>query len=153
MSSVSEAPQLENGSGDVLMTARLLAFVIGAFFSAVAGSLYAHFITSFSPTVFYFDLTFRVITMLVLGGMGSVSGSILGSIAIVGLTEGLRRVEDATLLYGLSQIILAVVFIVVITVRREGLPTRPSRRPSPPPADGPRSRALPPTPPRAPSQR
>jgi hypothetical protein len=33
----------------------------------------------------------------------------------------LRRVEDATLLYGLSQIVLAVIFIVVITVRREGL--------------------------------
>jgi len=104
-----------------VMEPRLLAFVVGAFFSAVAGSLYAHFITSFSPTVFYFDLTFRVITMLVIGGMGSVSGSILGAIAIVGLTEALRRVEDATLLYGLSQIILAVIFIVVITVRREGL--------------------------------
>lgn len=104
-----------------VMEPRLLAFVVGAFFSAVAGSLYAHFITSFSPTVFYFDLTFRVITMLVIGGMGSVSGSILGATAIIGLTEGLRRVEDATLLYGLSQIILAVIFIVVITVRREGL--------------------------------
>jgi branched-chain amino acid transport system permease protein len=103
-----------------VMSPRLLAFVVGAFFSAVAGSLYAHFITSFSPTVFYFDLTFRVITMLVIGGMGSVSGSILGAIAIVFLTEGLRRVEDATLLYGLSAIILAVIFIVVITVRREG---------------------------------
>jgi branched-chain amino acid transport system permease protein len=104
-----------------VMEPRLLAFVVGAFFSAVAGSLYAHFITSFSPTVFYFDLTFRVITMLVIGGMGSVSGSIIGAIMIVGLTEGLRRVEDATLLYGMSQIILAVIFIVVITVRREGL--------------------------------
>ena len=104
-----------------VMQPRLLAFVVGAFFSAVAGSLYAHFITSFSPTVFYFDLTFRVITMLVIGGMGSVSGSMLGAILIVGLTEALRRVEDTTLLYGLSQIILAVIFIVVITVRREGL--------------------------------
>jgi branched-chain amino acid transport system permease protein len=104
-----------------VMEPRLLAFVVGAFFSAVAGALYAHFITSFSPTVFYFDLTFRVITMLVIGGMGSVSGSVLGAILIVALTEGLRRVEDATLWYGLSQIVLAVIFIVVITVRREGL--------------------------------
>jgi branched-chain amino acid transport system permease protein len=104
-----------------VMEPRLLAFVVGAVFSSVAGSLYAHFITSFSPTVFYFDLTFRVITMLVIGGMGSVSGSIIGAIAIVGLAEGLRRVEDATLLYGLSQIILAVIFLVVIIVRREGL--------------------------------
>jgi branched-chain amino acid transport system permease protein len=104
-----------------VMEPRLLAFVVGAFFSAVAGSLYGHFITSFSPAVFYFDLTFKVITMLVIGGMGSVSGSILGAVLIVGLGEGLRRVEDATLLYGLSGIVLAVIFIVVITVRREGL--------------------------------
>ena len=61
--------------GIAVMPPRLLAFVVSAFFTAVAGSLYAHFITSFSPTVFYFDLTFRVITMLVVGGMGSVSGS------------------------------------------------------------------------------
>ena len=104
-----------------VMEPRLLAFVIGAFFSAVAGALYAHFITSFSPTVFYFDLTFRVITMLVIGGMGSVSGSIIGAVAITFLAEGLRRVEDTTLLYGLSQIILAVIFLFVITLRREGL--------------------------------
>jgi branched-chain amino acid transport system permease protein len=100
---------------------RLLAFVVGAFFSAVAGALYAHFITSFSPTVFYFDLTFRVITMLVIGGMGSVSGSIIGAIAITILAEGLRRIEDTTLLYGMSQIILAVIFLFIITFRREGL--------------------------------
>src|SRR3954462_5118679 len=104
-----------------VMEPRLMAFVVGAFFSAVAGSLYAHFITSFSPTVFYFDLTFRVITMLVIGGMGSVSGSILGAILIVALGEGLRRVEDATLLYGLSAIVLAVIFLVVIIVRPAGL--------------------------------
>jgi len=104
-----------------VMDPRLLAFIVGAFFSSVAGSLYAHFITSFSPTVFYFDLTFRVITMLVIGGMGSVSGSIIGAMLIVALTEALRRIEDATLLYGLSQIVLAVIFLIVIIVRREGL--------------------------------
>ncbi|MFL5777471.1 MAG: hypothetical protein ACJ761_00880, partial [Chloroflexota bacterium] len=60
-------------------------------------------------------------TMLVIGGMGSVSGSIVGAVLIVGLSEGLRRIEDATLLYGMSGIVLAVIFIVVITVRRQGL--------------------------------
>jgi branched-chain amino acid transport system permease protein len=104
-----------------VMEPRLLAFVVGAFFSAVAGSIYAHFVTSFSPTVFYFDLTFRVITMLVIGGMGSVSGSVIGAVLIIVVTEGLRRIEDATLLYGLSQIILAVIFLLIIVFRREGL--------------------------------
>ena len=70
--------------GIAVLGPRLLAFVVSAFFTAVAGSLYAHFITSFSPTVFYFDLTFRVITMLVVGGLGSVSGSVLGAVLIIG---------------------------------------------------------------------
>jgi len=107
--------------GIAVMPPRLLAFVVSAFFTAVAGSLYAHFITSFSPTAFYFDLTFKVITMLVVGGMGSVSGSVIGTVLVVALAEALRRVEDVTLLYGISQIILAVIFILIIIFRREGL--------------------------------
>jgi branched-chain amino acid transport system permease protein len=104
-----------------VMSPRLLAFVISAFFTAVAGSLYAHFITSFSPTVFYFDLTFKVITMLVIGGMGSVSGSIVGTVLVVGLAEVLRRIEDPSQLYGISGIVLAMLFILIIIFRREGL--------------------------------
>ena len=107
--------------GIEVMSPRLLAFVVSAFFTAVAGSLYAHFITSFSPTVFYFDLTFKVITMLVVGGMGSVSGSIVGTVLVVGLTEVLRRIEDPSQLYGMSGIILAALFILIIIFRREGL--------------------------------
>ena len=107
--------------GIAVMPPRLLAFVVSAFFTAVAGSLYAHFITSISPTAFYFDLTFKVITMLVVGGMGSVSGSVIGTVLVVALAEALRRVEDVTLLYGISQIILAVIFILIIIFRREGL--------------------------------
>src|SRR5207248_6254157 len=97
------------------------AFVVSAFFTAVAGALYAHFITSFSPTVFYFDLTFRVITMLIVGGLGSVSGSVLGAFLVIALAEALRRVEDTTQYYGMSQIVLAVVFILIMFFRREGL--------------------------------
>jgi branched-chain amino acid transport system permease protein len=104
-----------------VMQARLVAFVISAFFTAVAGSLYAHFITSMSPTVFYFDITFRVITMLVIGGMGSVSGSIVGTVFVVLLAEALRRFEDQTLLYGISQLLLAAILLLIIVFRREGL--------------------------------
>ena len=104
-----------------VMRPRLLAFVVSAFFTAVAGSLYAHYITSFSPEVFYFDLTFRVVTMLVIGGMGSVSGSVIGTVLVVLLSDFLRRIADATLLYGLNQVIMALIFLFVIIYRREGL--------------------------------
>jgi branched-chain amino acid transport system permease protein len=107
--------------GIIVMRPRLLAFVISAFFTAVAGVLYAHFLTSFSPKAFYFDITFRVITMLVVGGMGSVTGSVVGPIAVTVISEILRRIEDATLLYGISQIVLAVLFILIIIFRPGGL--------------------------------
>ncbi len=107
--------------GVSILRPRLVAFVVSAFFTAVAGSLYAHFITSFSPTVFYFDLTFRVVTMLVVGGMGSVTGSVLGTVSVVAIAEALRRIEDATLLYGMSGILLAAFFILVIVFRPGGI--------------------------------
>lgn len=116
-----EDPLAAQAIGIAIMQPRLLAFMVSAFFTAVAGSLYAHFITSFSPTVFYFDLTFRVITMLIVGGLGSVSGSVLGAVLVIALAEALRRLEDVTLLYGMSQIILAAIFIMIIIFRPGGL--------------------------------
>jgi branched-chain amino acid transport system permease protein len=107
--------------GIAVMPPRLLAFVVSAFFTAVAGALFGHFLGSFSPATFYFDLTFRVVTMLVVGGMGSVSGSVLGAALVIALAEALRRIEDATQLFGMSQIVLALILILIIIFRREGL--------------------------------
>jgi branched-chain amino acid transport system permease protein len=115
--------------GISIMRSRLLAFCISAFFTAVAGSLWAHFIMSFSPKSFYFAETFSVITMLVVGGMGSVSGSIVGAVMITGLSEFLRNAERGVNLgfmivppvYGASQIVMAVIFILVIIFRPKGL--------------------------------
>ena len=59
--------------------------------------------------------------MLIVGGLGSVSGSVLGTVAIMALAEALRRLEDVTLLYGMSQITLAVILIVIIIYRPNGL--------------------------------
>ncbi|HVU14953.1 MAG TPA: branched-chain amino acid ABC transporter permease [Phototrophicaceae bacterium] len=107
--------------GIVIMRPRLLAFCVSAFFTAVVGALWAHYLTSFSPNAFYFDLAFSVITMMVVGGMGSVTGSIIGPILVTIISESMRRVEDATQLYGITQIVLAVLFILVIIFRPGGL--------------------------------
>lgn len=109
------------GSGIAILRPRLLAFVVSAFFTAVAGSLYAHFLSAFSPRAFDFALTFDVITMLVVGGMGSVSGSVVGTLLIFGLAEVLRDLAGRYLLYGLDGILLAAFLIVVIIFRPEGV--------------------------------
>jgi branched-chain amino acid transport system permease protein len=108
---------------------RLLAFCVSAFFTAVAGSLWAHFIQSFSPKAFLFVETFSIITMLIVGGMGSISGSVIGTVGITILSEVLRNAERGINLgfvqippvYGASQILMAVIFILIIIFRPEGI--------------------------------
>ncbi len=85
------------------------------------GSLYAHFLGSFSPNAFYFDMTFEVVTMLVVGGMGSVSGSVIGATVMLGLGEALRRIEDPTQLYGIAGIVIAATLILVLVFRPDGI--------------------------------
>ncbi len=108
---------------------RLLAFCVSAFFTAVAGSLWAHFIQSFSPKAFLFVETFNIITMLIVGGMGSISGSVIGAVGITIFSEVLRNAERGVNLgfvqippvYGASQILMAVIFILLIIFRPEGI--------------------------------
>jgi len=115
--------------GISVLRSRIIAFCISAFFTAVAGSLWAHFILSFSPKAFYFVETFSIIIMLVLGGSGSVSGSIVGAVFITVLSEVLRNAERGITIasfhippmYGASQILVAIVFIVVIIFWPKGL--------------------------------
>ena len=112
-----------------VLRARLLAFVVGAFFTAVAGVLQAHQIGTVSPRAFYFATTFTVIIMVVLGGIGSVSGAVVGAAVLTLAPEYLRDVEDGMDLgplsfgaaFGLSNIILAVGFILVMIFRPQGL--------------------------------
>lgn len=110
---------------NVLRT-RLLAFTLSAFFAGVAGSLYAHLITAITPSSFSFVITFNIVVMLVVGGMGSITGSVIGAVLLTLLPEGLRQVETAlatggTPLYGLSQIIIALLAALVMIFRRQGL--------------------------------
>lgn len=113
---------------DVLRT-RLLAFVFGAFFSGVAGALLAHQIGTIAPSQFYFQTTFLVVTMVVLGGMGSITGAVVGAAIMTALPEYLRGLDEGFVfgnidtgpLYGLSNIVLAVGFILVMIFRPSGL--------------------------------
>jgi len=113
---------------NVLRT-RLLAFVVSAFLTGVAGSLLAHQIGTVAPSGFYFATTFTVVIMVVLGGMGSISGAVVGAIIMTLTPELLRPIEDGVslgplefgALYGLSNIIIAIGFILVMIFRPQGL--------------------------------
>lgn len=81
---------------------KLISFFISGFYSGLAGALYAHFDRYISPDAFTFNLSILVLCMVILGGMGSIPGSILGAFIIVVLLEYLQPLGDYRLLvYGL----------------------------------------------------
>jgi len=81
---------------------KLISFFISGFYSGLAGALYAHFDRFISPDTFTFSLSILVLCMVIIGGMGTVPGSILGAIIIVTLLEYLQPLGDYRLLvYGL----------------------------------------------------
>jgi branched-chain amino acid transport system permease protein len=98
------------------------AFVIGSFFAGVAGGLYGHYLAYLNPAMFTFIKSFEVIAMVVLGGLGSISGSILAAIILTFLPEGLRTVKDYLHTSSDPRMVLySVMLIVLMLTRPQGL--------------------------------
>jgi branched-chain amino acid transport system permease protein len=95
---------------------KLLIFAIGAFFAGVAGSLFAHYITFIDPSSFTVLESITILLMVIFGGMGSISGSIIGASLLVLLPELLRflgmpssiAAPTRQMLYGLLLIVLMI---------------------------------------------
>ena len=86
---------------------KVLAFAIGAMYAGIAGALFAHYFTYVSPDSFGFMESAIILSMVVLGGLGSIRGSILGAIILSVIPELLRGFQDYRLLiYGLLLVIM-----------------------------------------------
>jgi branched-chain amino acid transport system permease protein len=94
---------------------KLLAFVIAAFFAGIAGGLYAHNMGILEPKVFKLDKSIEILVMVVLGGMGSIKGSIIGATALTILPELLRSVSEYRML--LYSVVLILVMLYRYDVR------------------------------------
>jgi branched-chain amino acid transport system permease protein len=96
------------------------AFVLGSFFAGVAGALYAHYDQSLNTTSFGFVRSFDFVTMVVLGGLGSITGSVLAAIVLTALPEVLRSTLGAEFnQYRL--VAYALLLIVLMLVRPQGI--------------------------------
>ncbi|MCI8336174.1 MAG: branched-chain amino acid ABC transporter permease [Peptococcaceae bacterium] len=94
---------------------KIYAFTISSFFAGVAGGLYAHYITVLDPTTFGFMRSVEILIMVVLGGMGSFTGSVLAAGFLTLLPELLRSLNDYRLL------IYSIALVVMMIFRPEGL--------------------------------
>ena len=90
---------------------KIIAFVLSAFFAGIAGALFAHTDGLITPGEFDFSISINIVVMVVLGGMGSVSGTALGALLLSALPEVLRGsfAEYRFVVYALLLIVLMLV--------------------------------------------
>ena len=108
---------------------RLAAWVVSALVAAVAGVLLGHYLGVISPKGFYLILTFQLLAMLIVGGMRTISGAVVGTIVITLVIEILRRVEtgfelgpiEVGQVFGLTTGGLSIAILLVMYFRREGV--------------------------------
>ncbi|MDZ4743891.1 MAG: branched-chain amino acid ABC transporter permease [Verrucomicrobiota bacterium] len=96
---------------------KVAAFIVGAFFAGVGGALFAHQSISgyINPTSFGFVKSFEIIVMIVLGGLGSITGAILGAVVLTILPELLRSGSQYRI------VIYALMLIILMLLRPQGL--------------------------------
>lgn len=108
--------------------ARYAAWVVSAGIAGVSGVLYAHLILAFAPQQFFFDLTFLLIVMVIVGGP-TVSGAVLGAAGVTIVTEFLRRQESGFSIgpihvgeaFGLTTLVIGVAVLLTVVLRPGGL--------------------------------
>lgn len=99
---------------------KVRAFVISSFFAGVAGALYAQITSYISPSSFSFLQSVNAVIMVVLGGMGSMTGSLVAAVIVTILPEALRPLQDITGV-DLRMVIYSLMLILVMILRPKGL--------------------------------
>jgi branched-chain amino acid transport system permease protein len=119
---VREDEDVAQAMGINLVTTKLLAFATGASFGGLSGAIFGSKLASVYPQSFSFLVSIYVLSLIIIGGMGSIPGVVVGAIALVGIPELLREFGDFRyLLFGLA-------LVVMMLTRPEGLWPSAARR-------------------------
>jgi branched-chain amino acid transport system permease protein len=120
---IREDEDVAEGMGVNLVQTKLLAYMMGGAFAGLAGAISAGLVGSVFPTSIRLDLSINVVAIVVVGGMGSIPGVVLGALVLIGLPELFREFSDYRLLF------YGVALMAVMIYRPEGLlPSRIARR-------------------------
>lgn len=113
--------------GVTVPTTRGFAWILSAFLAGAAGAFYSHFITTFTPEVFYLEATFVILVMVVVGGIGSLTGAVVGVVLISAVQFELGRLQNGDLIGGVTlpagtvEVVVAVILLLILVVRPDGL--------------------------------
>jgi branched-chain amino acid transport system permease protein len=88
---------------------KVMAFVVAAFFAGIAGVIYGHNVGTLKPTTFDYNKSIEILVIVVLGGMGSIRGSVIAAIILTVLPEMLRGADEfRMLLYAIVLIVMMI---------------------------------------------
>jgi branched-chain amino acid transport system permease protein len=108
---------------------KTFAFCTSAFLEGVGGGLLAALLTSISPDLFTFFFTFQLLIIIVLGGLGSTTGAVIGTILVIGGAEWMRFLDEpmnfglfeTPAMPGMRMVVFSVILIFVMLFAREGI--------------------------------
>ncbi len=109
---------------------KVMSFAIGAFFAGIGGGLLATLLGTVDPKQFYFTMTYNFLLMIVLGGMGSVSGTVIASFIVTIGLEVLRFFDDPLTIFGITiplfragfrMVIFSALLMILVLFFRNGL--------------------------------
>jgi branched-chain amino acid transport system permease protein len=95
--------------------AKVISFVVSSAMAGVAGGLFAHYLMYVHTNSFTFLKSFEIIIMIVIGGLGSITGSVLGAVLYIVLTEGLREFAQYRM------VLFSLLLVVIMIVRPGGI--------------------------------
>lgn len=119
---IREDEDVAQAMGINRVTAKLLAFAIGALLGGMSGAIFASFVGSVVPLSFGLLVSINVLALIIVGGMGSLPGVLVGALVLVGLPELLREFSEYRLL------VYGAVLVVMMLFRPEGLWPEATRR-------------------------
>ena len=112
--------------GISLFKHKVLSFAIGAFFAGIGGGLLGNLMGTIDPLMFRFFMTYNILLIIVLGGMGSITGTIISAFIITIAQEVLRFLDEPIFpnvpaLPGLRMVVFSILLMLVVLFFRQGI--------------------------------
>lgn len=108
---VKDNPDAVEAGGVNIATIKIMAFTLASIYTTIAGSMYSHYIGFINPSAYNLEYSINYVVMLVIGGIGSVPGNILGAILVTLVPEFLRFMENY---YWLVFSIITLLFVIFL---------------------------------------
>ena len=129
MKSVRDDEDAATAMGINTYKMKTYAFMTSAFFEGLGGGLLASYLTTITPDQFSFLLTFQLLIIIVLGGLGSMSGTLIATILVMGGMEWLRFLDEDITIFGihfdahpgLRMVVFSILLIIMMLFAREGV--------------------------------